>query len=101
MTQKKLQVGDVRKKLLTLGFDVSEERIRHYEKLGLYKSRRNQKNDYREYSEDNLQNIVKLIILIELGTPIQVLLDDDKALIKQRIETIKRALNILLPQPTQ
>lgn len=95
MAQKKYNVGDIRKKLLALGFDISEERIRHYEKLGLYKSRRNVNNDYREYLEERIDEIMRIIILVDLGTPINAFLDNDTVAVERRIETIKRALTIL------
>lgn len=97
----KLRVGGIRKKLLALGFDISEERIRNYEKLGLYKSKRNPTNEYREYSEDSIDNIIKTIMLIDLGTPIKAFLENDRALIDYRKEVIKRALDTLLNDSSQ
>lgn len=91
----KKRIGDLRKDLLKLGFDVSEERIRYYEQLGVYRSRRNPDNEYREYHQDDIESIIRSILLIELGVPVKTILVNDKSLINLRIESIKRAINII------
>lgn len=97
----KHNVGDIRKKLLALGFDISDERIRSYEKLGLYKSRRNADNNYREYADESVKHIIKKIILIELGVSIDTLLANDEDMIKYRVGKIKIAIDTLLIEPAR
>ena len=87
-------VHDIRRFLLKLGIDVSLDQIRKLEKKGLITCTR-AKNRYRVYSEQDFKHAVKNIILYYLRTPVEDILLNDSAVIKDRVSKILLAVKRL------
>lgn len=59
---------------------VGRQNIRYYEKMGLLHPQRNQENNYREYTEDDIQRLKRIRLFRKLDMPledIRVLLDGE------------------------
>ena len=52
---------------------VSKKNIRFYEEEGLLKPGRNTENGYREYSEADVQQLLKIRLLRQLSVPLEVI----------------------------
>lgn len=64
--------------------------IRFYEKQGLIRPARDPDNEYREYSEEDVQRLKKILILRKLGFPVAAvseLLDDENSDFQKMLET--------------
>ncbi len=74
---------------------LSKKAIRYYEQEGLVRPKRNDNNDYRLYSEDDINRLKVIKFLRELGVPISELKKlnnqelDLKECLKKRIENIE------------
>ena len=93
-----MQIGDVRKMLMKeLGLDISDERLRRYEKMGLFESTRSETSNFREFSKEQGEKVKEVVLMIELGVPIKALLENDveeinkrRSLITSSLEQIRR-----------
>lgn len=86
-----MQIKDVEK--LT---GLTAKSIRYYESMGLLSVKRNEENDYRYYTEDNVYQLKKIKLLRYLGFSIQEIcnLSDAKAEdMKEALETRAESLS--------
>lgn len=67
---------------------LSKKSIRYYEEVGLIRPNRNQENDYRIYSEEDINKLKLIKFLRELNVPIKELkyLDDGKITLQDCLE---------------
>ena len=77
---KLLKIKDIRKKLFSIGIDITSDQIRAMEKKGLFKSTRS-KSGYRQYGENQINNIVTSIMLHKIGYSLQEILENKKHLL--------------------
>ena len=49
---------------------ITSDNVRYYEKEGLIKPSRNAENNYREYTEDDVETLIKIRMLRTIGIPI-------------------------------
>ncbi len=64
---------------------ITRANVRFYEKEGLIFPKRNPLNDYRDYSEEDVKSLSKIIFLREIGIPIA----DIRSLISEKWESMK------------
>lgn len=83
-------VGEIKRDFLAeTNIDVSEEKLRRYESMGLFSVSRNSKNRYREYSESEQYLVKRALMLAEIGVPLKAIAKKDTEKILNRINSIK------------
>lgn len=76
---------------------ISRANVRYYEKEGLLVTKRNPVNGYREYSQENVNNLQKIVFLRSLDVSIA----DLRMVMRQEValsEIIEKQMNILKSQ---
>ena len=92
----KYRIGDIKKAFLTAyDIDISDERIRRYQELDLFSSSRDKETDYREYSEEEMQNVVQALKLIEIGVNAKDVLTKNDDVIAKRITSVDKIIKEL------
>lgn len=74
------KIGKLRRELIKIGVDLTDEQIRRYDKIGLISSKRNKNNGYREFSEEEFNIAKRNIFLYHIGIPAEIILGDKKLL---------------------
>lgn len=80
-----MRIGELRDTLLKeLGSAPTEELLRRYESLGLWKASRT-KGNFRYYPPEVYNRVKEVIKMVKLGIPLQILVKNDQVEIKKRI----------------
>ena len=91
---KKYKISKLRKELLNLGLDISDENLRRYEKIGLIYCSRS-KVGFREFTDEDIKRSIKNVLLYYFHTPVEVIKSKDESVVKEACDKIMSLTELL------
>jgi DNA-binding transcriptional MerR regulator len=87
-----MKIGGIKDILFTkYDLDIDINKIRRLEKMGLFGPARD-KNNFRTYDESIIPDVLRVLLLSELGISAAALKNKDKQAVEKRIACIKKIL---------
>tara|TARA_Y100000310_G_scaffold341811_1_gene442253 strand:+ start:8347 stop:8661 length:315 start_codon:yes stop_codon:yes gene_type:complete len=95
MSSEGRRIGEVRREILDkYNLDLSEERLRRYESLGLFTTKRDKRSNFRLFTEHDYNELLLIISLIELGVSQKDLLEKNTEAISRRVNTVAELIDV-------
>ena len=91
-----MRIGELKGEVLReMGINIPLERLRRYQYMGLFRSTR-KRNGYRDYKEEQLDDIYRTLMLVEIGVRPADILKGNDIVIQKRVWDVSKIVDKLI-----